>query len=128
MARIRFLKRLGEIFYPATILQAIKDPFTQKSLPEILSEKTSHPEEKALAQALAELNGRIAALEAVIAEKVVDHLEVVNEFNVWGVTNLILTGAGAPAFAPDFVGQKYIDETNRKEYTAFNTANAGGWE
>lgn len=118
----------GKKVYPPTILQAIKDPHSKRGLIEILAGKASFPEEKAIAQALAQLNEKIKALEAIIAERVIERLDVAKEFNVWGKTNLILIGEGAPTISPDFVGQRYIDTANRIAYTAFNTDNAGGWK
>ena len=39
----------------------------------------------------------------------------------------ILTGAGAPAAAPDRLGQHYIDTTNDVAYVAVGTASAADW-
>lgn len=84
--------------------------------------------EKPTAQSLSELNARITALEAIITNKIKDRVDVTKEFNVWGKTNLILTGSGAATFAPDFIGQKYIDTTGGNVYVAVGTANAGNWK
>ena len=39
---------------------------------------------------------------------------------------MVVTGSGAPAapVVPTFVGQKYLDVTNKKEYTAFSVTNS----
>lgn len=84
--------------------------------------------EKSAAEALSSLAARVASLEASLANTLKGKLEVEEEFNVWGKTNLILEGEGAPAFAPDFTGQRYIDITNKVAYTAFGTSNAGDWK
>ena len=85
-------------------------------------------DEKTMAQSLVELNAKIKALEALVANKVIERLEVTKELNVHGKTNLILSGSGAATFAPDFVGQRYIDVTASKVYTAFGVTNAGDWK
>ena len=54
-----------------------------------------------------------------------------NQFNVAAdgtVTNNILTGSGAPSVAPDFVGQLYIDSTNKHVYVSVATSDSGDWE
>jgi hypothetical protein len=84
--------------------------------------------EKPTAQSLSELNARITALEAILSNKIKDRIDVTKEFNVWGKTNLILTGSGAATFAPDFVGQKYIDTTGGNVYVAVGVSNAGNWK
>lgn len=84
--------------------------------------------EKAGASSLAELNARLLALEKIVSATITNKLEVTKEFNVWGKTNLILTGSGAATFAPDFVGQKYIDTTGGNIYVAVGVATAGNWK
>lgn len=39
-----------------------------------------------------------------------------------------IIGTEAPAVAPNFIGQRYIDTTNKAEYTAFGTSNASDWK
>ena len=84
--------------------------------------------EKAGASSLAELNARLLALEKIVSSSLRSTIEVTREFNVWGKTNLILTGSGAATFAPDFVGQKYIDTTGGNIYVAVGVATAGNWK
>lgn len=84
--------------------------------------------EKAGASSLAELNARLLALEKIVSATITNKLEVTKEFNVWGKTNLILTGSGAATFAPDFIGQKYIDTTRGNIYVAVGVATAGNWK
>lgn len=84
--------------------------------------------EKPTAQSLSELNARIAALEAILTNKIKDRVDVTKEFNVWGKTNLILYGGGASSKVPDFIGQTYIDTTNGNVYIAVGVSNAGNWK
>ena len=84
--------------------------------------------EKAGASSLAELNARLLALEKIVSSSLRSTIEVTREFNVWGKTNLILTGSGAATFAPDFVGQKYIDTTGGNIYVAVGVSTAGNWK
>lgn len=39
-----------------------------------------------------------------------------------------IIGTEAPAVIPNFVGQRYIDTTNKAEYTAFGTTSASDWK
>jgi hypothetical protein len=153
MAKIEKLKKGTATIYPATIPQAVVDPTSGKSAREELDEKANHgydsspktlkeiddsvsqlagdvkdTTEKATAQSLSELNARITALEAIISNKIKDRIDVTKEFNVWGKTNLILIGSGAATFAPDFIGQKYIDTTGGNVYIAVGVSNAGNWK
>ena len=103
---------------------AIQDDLALKADQADLEDTT----EKPTAQSLSELNARITALEAILSNKIKDRVDVTKEFNVWGKTNLILMGSGAAAFAPDFVGQKYIDTTGGNVYVAVGVSNADNWK
>jgi membrane protein involved in colicin uptake len=103
---------------------AIQDDLALKADQADLEETT----EKPTAQSLSELNARITALEAILTNKIKDRIDITKEFNVWGKTNLILIGSGAATFAPDFIGQKYIDTTGGNVYIAVGTSNAGNWK
>lgn len=39
-----------------------------------------------------------------------------------------IIGTEAPAVTPNFIGQRYIDTTNKAEYTAFGTSSASDWK
>lgn len=39
-----------------------------------------------------------------------------------------IIGTEAPAVIPNFIGQRYIDTTNKAEYTAFGTSSASDWK
>lgn len=93
-----------------------------------LAGDVSDSTEKAGAASLAELNARLLALEKIVSATITHKLEVTKEFNVWGKTNLILIGSGAATFAPDFIGQKYIDTTGGNVYVAVGVATAGNWK
>lgn len=138
MAKIEKLKKGTATIYPATIPQAVVDPADNKTLSTKLTEiddsvsqlagDVSDSTEKAGAASLSELNARLLALEKIVSATITNKLEVTKEFNVWGKTNLILAGSGAATFAPDFVGQKYIDTTGGNIYVAVGTESAGNWK
>lgn len=138
MANIKKIKEGTATIYPATIPQAVVDPANNKTLATKLTEiddsvsqlagDVKDSTEKAGASSLAELNARLIALEKIISNSIKDRLDVTKEFNVWGKTNLILTGSGAATFAPDFIGQKYIDTTGGNIYIATGTSTAGNWK
>jgi hypothetical protein len=39
----------------------------------------------------------------------------------------VLSGDGAPSTTPDFIGQHYIDTTNKQAYVSVGTDDAGDW-
>ena len=78
------------------------------------------------------LNARIAALEAIIAAGVYNYIQAdtligVNSLQYKGA-ELILTGTAAPAIAPDFVGQVFVNTTGGVTYTAKGIASAADWK
>lgn len=40
----------------------------------------------------------------------------------------VIIGTAAPTVTPDFIGQKFIDTTNKVTYTAYGTSSAGDWK
>ena len=52
----------------------------------------------------------------------------VRELGVWGSNNLILTGSGAPAKAPDRAGQLYIDTASGAVYKSTGNAAVSDWK
>lgn len=89
--------------------------------------------EQAIAEALNTLFGRIKALEEFISSMTIDFAQVdtiniVKEFNVFGKTNMILSGIAAPSIIPDFIGQQYINTASGATYTAKGTTAAGDWK
>lgn len=86
----------------------------------IVSNFLSMPGQNAAAQALCDLNERLAgisrrfdAMGKVKAEEI--NLGTLPKV---GGSEMVITGAGAPAVVPHFIGQQYIDLTNRKVYSA----------
>ncbi len=74
------------------------------------------------------LNARITALELLLSNSVLSKLEVTEEFNLHGETNLILPGTTAPSITPDFVGQFYINTSAGITYQAKGIASSGDWK
>jgi len=89
--------------------------------------------EEVTAQSLVELKVKIDALQKIINEMIlnsvqIDNLDVVKTFNLFGSTNLILSGTAAPASAPDFIGQFYIKTTATKAaWIATNNTAVEDW-
>jgi len=86
--------------------------------------------ERALADLLAHLLGRIETLEQELAESKynsmqIDTLSVVSSLQFKGAP-LILTGTSAPAVTPDFEGQFFI-VTGGATYQANGITNSGNW-
>ena len=86
------------------------------------------PGQAVIAQAFAQLLGEINGLKAQLANLGETRAVCINSEEVPQVQNvpMIVYGSGAPATpnVPAFVGQKYLDTTNKKEYTAFSVTNS----
>ena len=86
------------------------------------------PGQAVLAQAIAQLVGEIEGLKAQLENLGETRAVCINSEEVPQVQNvpMIVTGSGAPSApnVPAFVGQKYLDTTNKKEYTAFSVTNS----
>lgn len=78
------------------------------------------------------LEARVTALErtlmAVLSGAAVIPALQVRELGVWGSNNLILTGSGAPAKAPDRAGQLYIDTASGAVYKSTGNAAVSDWK
>ena len=78
------------------------------------------------------LEARVTALErtltAVLSGDAVIPALQVRELGVWGSNNLILTGSGAPAKAPDRAGQLYIDTASGAVYKSTGNAAVSDWK
>ena len=78
------------------------------------------------------LNARIAALEAIIAAGVYNYIQADTLIGVQSLkykgAEMILTGTAAPAIAPDFVGQIYVNTTGGVTYMAKGIASAADWK
>lgn len=89
--------------------------------------------EEVTAQAIVALQNRIIALEKLITEGLLGNIEIMNldiieNFNIWGKSNLILTGNTPPDVIPDFVGQTFIDTANKVAYTATGINSVNDWK
>ena len=89
--------------------------------------------EEVTAQAIVAIQNRIIALEKILSEGLLDkikimNLDIIDNFNVWGQSNLILTGTSAPSVIPDFIGQTFIDTTNKVAYTATGNHSVLDWK
>lgn len=86
------------------------------------------PGQAVLAQAFAQLLGEIDGLKAQLGNLGETRAICINSEDVPKVQNypMIIYGSGAPAApnVPAFIGQKYLDTTNKKEYTAFSVTNS----
>lgn len=86
------------------------------------------PGQAVIAQAFAQLLGEIEGLKAQLDNLGETRAVCINSEDVPKVQNypMIVYGAGAPAApnVPAFIGQKYLDTTNKKEYTAFSVTNS----
>ncbi len=86
------------------------------------------PGQAVIAQAFAQLLGEIEGLKAQLDNLGDVRAICVNSEDVPKVQNypMIVYGAGAPSApnVPAFIGQKYLDTTNKKEYTAFSVTNS----
>ena len=86
------------------------------------------PGQAVIAQAFAQLLGEIEGLKAQLANLGETRAICINSEDVPKVQNypMIVYGAGAPSApnVPAFIGQKYLDTTNKKEYTAFGVTNS----
>lgn len=86
------------------------------------------PGQAVIAQAFAQLLGEIDGLKAQLDNLGETRAICINSEDVPKVQNypMIIYGTGAPSApnVPAFIGQKYLDTTNKKEYTAFSVTNS----
>ena len=86
------------------------------------------PGQAVIAQAFAQLLGEIEGLKAQLDNLGETRAVCINSDDVPKVQNypIIIYGSGAPTApnVPAFIGQKYLDTTNKKEYTAFSVTNS----
>lgn len=86
------------------------------------------PGQAVIAQAFAQLLGEIDGLKAQLDNLGETKAVCINSEDMPKVQNypMIVYGAGAPSSpnVPAFIGQKYLDTTNKKEYTAFSVTNS----
>ena len=86
------------------------------------------PGQAVIAQAFAQMLGEIEGLKAQLDNLGETRAVCINSEDVPKVQNypMIIYGIGAPTApnVPAFIGQKYLDTTNKKEYTAFSVTNS----
>ncbi len=86
------------------------------------------PGQAVIAQAFAQLLGETEGLKAQLKNLGETRAVCINSEDVPKVQNypMIVYGDGAPSApnVPAFIGQKYLDTTNKKEYTAFSVTNS----
>ena len=86
------------------------------------------PGQAVIAQAFAQLLGEIEGLKAQLDNLGETRAVCINSEDMPKVQNypMIIYGSGAPTApnVPAFIGQKYLDTTNKKEYTAFSVTNS----
>ena len=88
--------------------------------------------ERALADLLSHLLGRIDTLERLLVESKyntmqVNSLSVVDNIQLKGA-DLFLLGTAAPAVTPDFIGQFFVNTTGGVIYQAKGITNSGDWK
>lgn len=82
-----------------------------------------------IAEHIAKLTSRVEALEAGVGT--VDTLsstsvDSANGYYING-DKTVLNGAGAPSMVPGFIGQFYVDTTNKKLYVATGNSSSSNW-
>ena len=86
------------------------------------------PGQAVIAQAFAQMLGEIEGLKAQLDNLGETRAVCINSEDMPKVQNypMIIYGSGAPTApnVPAFIGQKYLDTTNKKEYTAFSVTNS----
>lgn len=86
------------------------------------------PGQAVIAQAFAQVFGEIEGLKAQLDNLGDVRAICVNSEDMPKVQNypMIIYGSGAPSApnVPAFIGQKYLDTSNKKEYTAFSVTNS----
>lgn len=90
--------------------------------------------EEVIAAALVELKNKIDALQNIIKEMIlgsvqIDNLDIVKNLNIYGSSNMILTGTAAPTVVPDFIGQFFIKTTATTAcYQATGNSSVNDWK
>ena len=90
------------------------------------------PTEEVTAQSIVELKAEINALRTIITNGIlgkiqINTLDIVDEFNIWGKSNMILVGTAVPNIVPDFAGQVFINTTAKVAYTAKGNSSVSDW-
>lgn len=111
---VRLGEEIGESSTPPPI------PDTDDEITEVLAHSDCTLEE------------RVAHLErllvGVLSGKVLIPELQVKKLGVWGDNNLVVTGEGAPAKAPDRAGQFYVDTKNNAVYHSVGNGAVSDWK
>lgn len=104
------------------LCQLIKGQFDNVAL-------TTEQKMVVIAEALNDLNYRINGLEdtSTLPDLIGNSINTQLVPKV-GSCPMILTGTTAPSTAPDFVGQQYIDTTNKNVYLAVGNSALSDWK
>lgn len=121
--------RSGKTFYPVTAAAGVKMP-DGTTLDD--SAKRSTTALDVLAHSDCTLEERVAYLESLLArmlsgDVLIPELQV-KRLGIWGGNNIVVTGEGAPAKAPDRAGQFYIDTKNNAVYHSVGNNAVSDWK
>lgn len=95
---------------------------------DFVSAETAGKTDEVIAAALGELEKRLQGVEdrEVSGDITVDSVKM-QEFPLVGGKSMVLFGTAAPAVAPDYEGQVFVDTMNEIVYVATGTADASSW-
>lgn len=133
MNKISQLEKESEQIFPATIAGAVSfndgENAEQKIRGLKYPDKLSGPAYKVLAEHIVSLYKRVEALEESkdsVNELTANSVDTRNGFYYNG-DKTVLSGAGAPSVVPGFIGQFYVDTTNKKLYVATGNSASTDW-
>lgn len=128
-------KEASQVIYDDTLLlkKAAEKAVTDASAVLASSILKEGDEPAVIAAFIASLTSRIGAIENSIlngfASLRVENLTVRNTLSAFLMGgNFIVRGNSAPSIIPDFVGQEYIDETNKVAYKAVGNNAVSDWK
>lgn len=128
-------KEASQVIYDDTLLlkKAAEKAVTDASAVLASSILKDGDEPAVIAAFIASLASRIGAIENSIlkgfASLRVENLTVRNTLSAFLMGgNFIVRGNSAPSIIPDFVGQEYIDETNKVAYKAVGNNAVSDWK
>lgn len=128
-------KEASQVIYDDTLLlkKAAEKAVTDASAVLASSILKEGDEPAVIAAFIASLASRIGAIENSIlngfASLRVENLTVRNTLSAFLMGgNFIVRGNSAPSIIPDFVGQEYIDETNKVAYKAVGNNAVSDWK
>ena len=106
------------------------DSVPTKNSQNLLESGGAYEDGHVLTEAIVALNSKVAALEKMLLDThtLIDlKLKSLDVQDIYICGNAeVITGNGAPTIVPRFIGQRYLDLTNNKVYTAFRLTNTTG--